>query len=440
MKKPGETVSLLSGKVRVKFIGDIEVEATAELAAEWSTRMRIRFRAVVSPGLSIKEIREADLEGFRVEWLDHSERPYFDVVVQGLTHNEDSTEFVGHPFSSAEIDTGSPLVSAQAHITNFHDFLGAAVAVGDLGMSAARASWEHNGWAFIVDKVCDKSLLSDIKSKDGIGITHVAQVVRQNGDSFPIQEASSLLYNDIHWALAFCRGFWVGPVLGVGYDKAGSPAWRMFDQTRTRAGERVMSWFPTKELGALDEFMVGFFDAWSDPTWRSTLNLSIYAYINANSNGGQTDFALITLQPLFEAFAWKLLVDAHCVGKREFERMAAAKKMRKVLEFAGLTDTCIPPELTSLLQFVDEANLTGDVDGPRVLTWIRNKLVHPSRSQLEKLPKSTDVYYDVIRLAMTYAELAILKACNYNGMYCCRVRDRYPVPESVPWDGGRPKL
>lgn len=427
----GDTVTLFHGNVRLGFPPD-DIDAVGSLKAEWSTRMRVRFEGTTSAPFK-------NNDAVRVQWPASLGRPHFDVELTSIKRSAGCTHIAGHLHSSAEIDRQVPLVSAIAHVTNFHDFLGETVQTGPSAEGAYRATCEFDGWELIVDRTCDNQLFDDIKRHNSMGITHTVRIQRVDEGVFSASDASRLLHNELNWPLAFCRGFWVGPVLGVGYDKDQNVCWQMFDQCRARPYEGVQSWFPKFERGALPELINGFATAWRDPSWKEVLNLGIYAYVAANYNQGMADFSLISIQPLFEAFAWKLLVVDGGMSEKQFRCTNAVENIREVLRYVGITNFSIPVELTSLTHYAKMLRDGEDLDGPAVLTRIRNGLVHPTKGKLARIPKDVCEYSEVHRLALVYAELAILKAANYNGKYCCSIRDE-PCAEDVPWVSGRNQL
>jgi len=92
---------------------------------------------------------------------------------------------------------------------------------------------------------------------------------------------------------------------------------------------------------------------------------------------------------------------------------------------------CVPPELTNLVQLASDR---GWLDGPRVLTEIRNGIVHPKKRQkiLEAPPSTRNEAWD---LGLWYLELALLGIFNYHGHYANRIsRNRCRGDtEPVPW-------
>ena len=88
----------------------------------------------------------------------------------------------------------------------------------------------------------------------------------------------------------------------------------------------------------------------------------------------------------------------------------------------------VPPELDELVKLAKGRGL----DGPEVLTFIRNRIVHPPKEQntVQRYP-----YYQAYTLAKWYVELCLLKLGGFNGKYHNRTRKvRWSGQvEDVPW-------
>ncbi len=100
--------------------------------------------------------------------------------------------------------------------------------------------------------------------------------------------------------------------------------------------------------------------------------------------------------------------------------------LRELLNDAGIP-TAIPAELKALRQVLDEPGL----DGPRALTWLRNRLVHP-KDAAEPYRIENAVQHGWL-LSMQYLDLLALRRVRYNGHYLRRVsggfaHDSQPVP------------
>jgi len=64
---------------------------------------------------------------------------------------------------------------------------------------------------------------------------------------------------------------------------------------------------------------------------------------------------------------------------------------------------------------------SGFGNGPEVITWLRNSLVHSSdkkRGEMKSLEGM--VWYQCSQLALQYLELALLWICGYRGNYARR--------------------
>jgi hypothetical protein len=90
----------------------------------------------------------------------------------------------------------------------------------------------------------------------------------------------------------------------------------------------------------------------------------------------------------------------------------------------------IPPELDALRAVLSEPGF----DGPRAVTWLRNRLVHPMDSG--EPDRIEHAVLQAWQLSMHYLELLLLHRLGYRGPYLRRfpaggfAHDRLPGPWS----------
>ena len=109
-------------------------------------------------------------------------------------------------------------------------------------------------------------------------------------------------------------------------------------------------------------------------------------------------------------------------GENEYDKLTAAGQLRLLLRWAGIS-TEIPSTLPKLSQKGTSTNW----DGPQVVVWVRNRVVHPHRR--DQLVDGISA--ESLHLAMWYTELAVLKLFGYDGYF----RDRLDAGgiKRVPW-------
>jgi hypothetical protein len=178
--------------------------------------------------------------------------------------------------------------------------------------------------------------------------------------------------------------------------------------------------------------MVGFFPTFvrllRSQQQAEMVSFVLYWYIRADSDFVGPDGGCILLQTALERIAWQVLVnDRHALSRKGFGDLCAADQLRLVFNYLSIPLE-VPPELDELIKLAKGRGF----DGPEVLTFIRNRIVHPPKEQnaVQRYP-----YYQAYTLAKWYVELCLLKLGGFNGKYHNRthkVRWSSQV-EDVPW-------
>jgi hypothetical protein len=129
-----------------------------------------------------------------------------------------------------------------------------------------------------------------------------------------------------------------------------------------------------------------------------------------------------------EYLSWVTLVLSGRMSRKAYKSMAAADRLRMMLVEAGI-GTGVPDGLDGLFDFANGEGL----DGPSVVTWARNRLVHP-KDPAEPY-RIEHLVWQAAQLLLEYGELLLLRRLGYNGGF----RRRYPphrwigTSEPVPW-------
>lgn len=93
-------------------------------------------------------------------------------------------------------------------------------------------------------------------------------------------------------------------------------------------------------------------------------------------------------------------------------------------------------ESFSELQAYSDSKSHG-IDGPEILTYIRNAIVHSSEVKRKALSQTSAlVMFQVLQLSIHYVELVTLYILNYNGLYFNRTSNAHWAgegEEQVPW-------
>lgn len=311
------------------------------------------------------------------------------------------------------------------------------------------------GWEIDVERRIDFSrALNHMEERRGYAITHNCRLVRQGSQGerqkFTFQEGESAL-EAVQLFTSFVRGGMVGVALPVGY-MGGAPVLERWDVTTTDPGRYPdphrprpyhgwYVWYDGQGLGAakwLPSLFNQFAERWWHPDaqlqafWRNVLRGLVFTYTDAERMDESR--GVVPACTALETLCWAILVETERWltggrstdgGDNEFDKLSAAGQIRLLLRWAGI-DTAIPSSLPELLRKARSSNW----DGPQVVVWVRNRVVHPDRRD-----QLTDaIATESLRLALWNTELVILKVLGYDGYF----RDRLDAGgiKRVPWVAG----
>lgn len=284
------------------------------------------------------------------------------------------------------------------------------------------------GWGTRIIPISDETLaIPAAMHSDEYRVTHQVEFAREDGSSFTPLEAQDFL-GDLHYFLSFCRGRWVATSFSIAFDKEGEIGMEQWGPGRVSPWRDPSSWVDKHHGGPILELFQPFCQKLADETWKDALSHVVYWFERAKTDSAGPDGGCILLQTSLERFSWHLLVrEQKLFSEKAFNKLSAASRLRLMLD-ALVIPSAIPPGLQQLGIYAQPNNL----DGPEVLTFIRNRLVHPPKPTAvrEKVP-----YYEAYCLAKWYLELAVLSVCGYKGEYSNRTRLRRWVGqvEKVPW-------
>lgn len=323
-----------------------------------------------------------------------------------------------------ETETPQPDQSSRVifHLVNFHDFSGLQIRSGgetSLYVYDGRLVFADGEWEFTVDKLRNyKSIFRQLKERGGYAITHVGRLNRVDGAPFSHDSANELIEAVVHF-LALLRGAWVGPVLISHYSPM-EQEWFDVRLRLTSQWRKASNWFPksaSRQLGMYDSMFSDFVKKWIDPLWKQTLQQVIYWYVVARETHS-VETRLILVSTAFELLFYTHFVeDLGTTSNSQAKNKNGRDMLQELLDFAGVS-TNVPERYPSLrTAFSDDVSETGQLDGPSVLiSRLRNKIVHPKRSHLERLSQiSPKAKFEASELALFYLEELLLSLLDYSG-------------------------
>lgn len=286
---------------------------------------------------------------------------------------------------------------------------------------------KSDGWVAHFIPISEETLvIPGVMQDNKYRATYQVEFAREDGSVFTVAEAQQFLWH-LSTFLSFCQGQWVATSFTVAADADGALGLEQWGTGRVSMWREPSGWLDEHH----GECIVQLYDAFSaklrEESWNRTLNAVVYWLGRADTNIAGPDGASILLQTTLERLAWHILViDRKIVTRARFEKLNAAAQIRKMLRALSIP-LAIPEDLKGLLALATPRGL----DGPGVFTLIRNRLVHPPKTEgVVSLP-----YYEAYCLARWYVELSVLSACGYCGQYSNRTlgsRWKGQV-EDVPW-------
>jgi hypothetical protein len=336
-------------------------------------------------------------------------------------HPDDDSAVLGPRFSRVHVDSGSKMRVVHAGIVNLAPFHFVGPGQGNV------CNLKTGEWAVEIVPISGTlEYPRDIQSEQ-YHFTHQGSLSRLDGDPFSASEARSHL-EDLCKFLSFCSGRWVSTALAYGIGCDGELAYQEWGTGQVSPMGAADGWLDLYHAAEMQNFFPTFISLFRSSSQSETVNHALYWYIRAHTNLIGPDGACILLQTALERIAWQILVnDRHALSPKGFSDLAAADQLRLLFTYLSIP-LSVPTELEELCKLTHGRGL----DGPEILTFIRNKLVHPPKlnSKQERYP-----YYQAYTLAKWYLELSLLKLGGFCGKYQNRTRkERWRGQvENVPW-------
>ena len=246
-----------------------------------------------------------------------------------------------------------------------------------------------------------------LNKDDGYFVTHAGVIQYCDGNPLSVAEAEHII-RGLRALLSFARGSACGITLVKAINQNDDEIVIEWGINHTEPWNRGgTAWLPVRDGGdSLSQLFPGFWDLYNNSDWRDTVSTVIDWYINCNSS--PFHIGVILAQAALESLAYKI------VGEKN--GMKTAEWLGKMLKNNGI-DVKIPDSCYGLKELSNAKKVSGNDDiwdGPRVLTEIRNDLVH---SKKEHGHISAEAQLDAQSLGCWYIELIMLKTFGYHGRY-----------------------
>ena len=311
----------------------------------------------------------------------------------------------------------APLKRVVAHWFNLPDF------------HARLGRWETetDGWKITLDVRPDHDRVwTDLHKAHVYVMTHVMELRRADEATFTATEAESVL-TALHVGVSFALGRWAAPMLPVGEGANGEVVWESWRVPHCDpARETSPGWWYQRQHTSLADFLDRVIKAFANPDRLPALRLQMMLGISAMNDRGFVEQRVVMGAAGLEHIMWQIMVlggrmsEDQYLGRGPYRgRGPQAHELLRTV----LTDAQIPVDIDAQLlpviaKFVaDERTQYGAVlDGPDVVTQIRNRLMHPKAAQ-ERVYRLDGLVAEVWLLARHYLVLLILHSLGYQGSY-----------------------
>ena len=346
-----------------------------------------------------------------------------------------------------------PIDEVRFYLVNFqvYELVDDIHREGQTDSNALLSLWA-NGWKIDIERRLDfNQALHHLEEQRGYAVTHNCRLSRKDDQgerlTFTFEESEPAL-EAIQLFASFVRGGMVGVALPVGY-RNGVPVFEQWHVTAVDPGRYPdpnwprpfpgwYVWIDVERRG-VSKWLPPLFNQFAAKWWHSDTQLQrfwrnvfrglIYTYTDAERIDERR--GIVPACTALETLCWAILVvtEKWLTGDRQpdggrsgYDRLTAADQIRLLLRWVGIT-TEIPGALLKLMQKAESSNW----DGPQVVTWVRNRVVHPDRR--DQLVDG--IAAEAWLMAMWYTELVILKLLGYDGYYRDRLDDG--KIKRVPW-------
>lgn len=317
------------------------------------------------------------------------------------------------------------------HLLNFPEFTSREFSVETVGTTQHRISHlflrcdDHT--SHIRSLPSTPSSAKALRDQGGFAVTHLGEIVRDDGGLIPVSEAQKVLAGLLLF-FSFASGAWSPPILPVGFDENGQHVWECWDPPRVSSYIYTPSWFDRQNGQHLEMLWPGFMRLWANEEWQQAIHEAVYWYLNSNNHLRGIDAGIILTQAAIERLSFTYVVEMNKLLSLDgFKKASAADRFRLLFSSLGIP-LDIPPQLKELTQLASAHNWA---DSPQGLTEMRNERVHVEHKKRGQFDKAL---YEAWNLGLWYAEMVVLRLCGYDGEYGNRLVGRSPGQVvKVPW-------
>jgi hypothetical protein len=219
--------------------------------------------------------------------------------------------------------------------------------------------------------------------------------------------------------VSFALGRWAAPMLPVGVDGTGKVAWEDWHPGHCDPARRTSpGWWHHQQQASLTDFLGPVITAFADPDRLPALRLQLMFGIAATNDRGFVEQRIMMGAAGLEHLMWQTLVLEGGMSEGQYRGQEAHEKLRHLLTNAQITtdiDAGLLP-VTAMFAAEQQQRQGKVLDGPDVVTQIRNRLAHPRGAQ-DRLYQLEGLMAEVWCLTSHHLVLLVLHSLGYQGSY-----------------------
>lgn len=295
-------------------------------------------------------------------------------------------------------------------------------------LAAQRFHLRASPWVITIDGVEDlMGMHYSLIRRGGSAITHKGTIARADGHDFSVDDLGRLL-NALHLFLSFARGSYCGLTFLKGRDADQNCAWEQWGTYKVEPWRReLQSWADFMEGHTMTLVFEGLWKLLNDPSQSDAVSQVVNWYLRSNESS-EPEVSMV-LKAALERLTNNAIGKKKKVAENESGEEFTRDWINRALKNMGI-DSRLPSECVELSQL---SGLRNWLHGPQALVSIRNKLVHPSKTDVAI---SDSALLEAQALGLHYVELMLLKLSGHTGRYLNRSKYNYPYHiqiETVPW-------
>lgn len=335
--------------------------------------------------------------------------------------NQKGDEIQGRLIGEAILgDKSINVTKIKFSIPNLRDFLGEPVKVQEarnVGTYTNRILLENDEFVVKIDKNLKfTEHLNSLKSRGGYIILYNGEILAKKRRDINYNTLANLI-PCLSKFLSFLNGRRTAPLFfqGIHDDKI---IWTSFTGYPIDQYKEVETWPQKHSIAGFNDLWQSFYKLWVEENGKDKdfLNTAVHWYVEANSNTGFVEGAIILAQICLELiYNWLIIEKNKLLIGKDGENISASNKFRLLIsQFRGSAE--VPAALSTLKNLVDSNN--DMADGVDAFVQIRNAIIHSQEEKRKKLETWDDsAKYEALQFSLKIIELSLLYILGFKGKY-----------------------